>query len=62
MSDAKDLYRVVFTGNVTDDFSLERAKVRYGIVFRLKPEKVDVIFNGDDIILKNSSIENVDGY
>ena len=62
MSDSKDLYRVVFTGNLTGGFNLERAKVRFGFVFRLKLEKVDVIFNGDDIILKNSSFQNVDGY
>lgn len=53
MSEAEDLYRVVFAGNLTGDFSLERTKTRFGKVFRLKPTKVERIFNGTEIILKS---------
>lgn len=58
MSEAEDLYRVVFAGNLTGDFSLERTKVRFGKVFRLKPAKVERVFNGSDIILKSNVSED----
>jgi hypothetical protein len=38
MSKTEDRYRVVFTGNLTGDFSLERTKIRFRKVFRLMPE------------------------
>ena len=58
MSDAEDLYRVVFAGNLTGDYSLERTKARFGKVFRLTPVKVERIFNGKDIILKSNVAED----
>ena len=58
MSEAEDLYRVVFAGNLTGDFSLERTKTRFGKVFRLTPVKVERIFNGSDIILKSNVAED----
>jgi hypothetical protein len=58
MSDTEDLYRVVFAGNLTGDFNLERTKTRFGKVFRLAPVKVERIFNGNDIILKSNVAED----
>jgi hypothetical protein len=58
MSETEDLYRVVFAGNLTGDFSLERTKTRFGKVFRLTPVKVERIFNGSDIVLKSNVTED----
>jgi len=58
MSNTEDLYRVVFAGNLTGDYSLERTKTRFGKVFRLTPAKVERIFNGNDIILKSNVAED----
>lgn len=37
MSKAEDRYRVVFAGNLTGDFSLERTKIKFRKVSRLMP-------------------------
>ena len=57
MSDSEDLYRVVFAGNITGDFSLDRTKDRFGKAFRLSEDKVERIFNGKEITLKRNLSE-----
>ncbi|MBO6556098.1 MAG: hypothetical protein JJ934_11720 [Pseudomonadales bacterium] len=57
MSDSEDLYRVVFAGNITGDFSLDRTKTRFGKTFRLSADKVERIFNGKEITLKRNLSE-----
>ena len=58
MSETEDLYRVVFAGNLTGDFSLDRTKARFGKVFRLSPDRVDKVFNGNEITLKGNMTED----
>lgn len=58
MSESEDLYRVVFAGNLTGDFSLDRTKTRFGKVFRLTPERVEKVFNGGEITLKGNMTED----
>ena len=53
----EDLYRVVFAGNLTGDFPLDKTKVRFGKAFRLPPQKVERIFNGSEITLKSNITE-----
>ncbi len=57
MSEAEELYRVVFAGNLTGDYNLDRTKARFGKVFRLPAKRVDRIFNGREITLKSNMTE-----
>lgn len=59
MSDSEDLYRVVFAGNITGDFSLDQTKARFGKAFRLSADKVERIFNGKEVTLKKNMDEDV---
>ncbi len=58
MPDSEDLYRVVFAGNITGDFSLARTKTRFGKVFKLDAARVDRIFKGGEITLKRNLTED----
>jgi hypothetical protein len=57
MTEPEELYRVVFAGNLTGDFPLDKTKLRFGKVFRLAPNKVERIFNGHEITLKTNMPE-----
>lgn len=57
MSEPEELYRVVFAGNLTGDYSLDRTKARFGKVFRLPADRVNRIFNGREITLKSNMTE-----
>lgn len=58
MTDTEDLYRVVFAGNLTGDFTPEKTRLRFGKVFRLTPPKVERIFDGGEITLKSNMTED----
>jgi hypothetical protein len=59
MSDKDDLFRVVFVGNLTGEYTLDRTKSRFGKVFRLSADRVDKIFDGKEIILKKNVAESL---
>lgn len=54
-----ELYRVVFSGNITEEFDLATTKKRFGKVFRLAPRKVDKLFSRQDMVLKNNVREEL---
>jgi hypothetical protein len=58
MTDSEDLYRVVFAGNLTGDYTPEQTRLRFGKVFRLSAKKVERIFNGKEITLKSNMTED----
>lgn len=57
-SEAEDLFRVVFAGNITGDFSLEKTKRRFGRAFHLPADRVERIFNGREVTLKSNMNES----
>ena len=57
MSESEDQYRVVFAGNLTGDFPLDRTKTRFAKVFKLAPDRVDRIFSGKEFTLKSKLSE-----
>lgn len=58
MAEQEELFRVVFAGNLTGDYTEERTKARFGKVFRLPPARVDRVFDGKEIILKTNLAED----
>lgn len=54
-----ELYRVVFSGNITEEFDLATTKKRFAKVFRLAPKKVDKLFSRQDSVLKDNVVEAV---
>lgn len=58
MTESEDLYRVVFAGNLTGDFTPDQTKLRFGKAFRLSPDKVERVFNGREITLKSNMSED----
>lgn len=57
MAENEDLFRVVFAGNLTGDYTPEQTRLRFGKVFRLSPKKVERVFNGKEITLKSNMTE-----
>ena len=58
MTDKEDLYRVVFAGNLTGDYTPVETRLRFAKVFRLSPKKVERVFNGKEITLKSNMTED----
>ncbi len=54
-----ELYRVVFSGRITEEFDLATTKKRFAKVFRLAPQKVDKLFSRQDTVLKDNVIEGL---
>ncbi len=49
----KDLYEIVFRGEISKDFSAYEVKKELGKMFKLSEKKVERMFSGKDIILKS---------
>lgn len=57
MNESDELYRVVFAGQITGDYPLQKTKLRFGKAFKLNPDKVERVFNGREITLKSNMSE-----
>lgn len=54
----EDLFRVVFAGQITGDFSLTETKARFARAFKLTPAKTERFFSGRDVVLKSGMPES----
>ncbi len=53
-----DLYRVVFAGKITGDFTLEKTKARFAKAFKLNAAKAERFFSGREVVLRSNLSED----
>ena len=54
----EDLFRVVFAGQITGDFSLTQTKARFAKAFKLAPAKAERFFSGKEVVLRSGMSED----
>ncbi|MBQ76465.1 MAG: hypothetical protein CMQ20_15780 [Gammaproteobacteria bacterium] len=54
---SEDLFRVVFDGSLTGEFDSATAKKRFGKLFHLATQRVDLLFSGREFVIKNNITE-----
>ena len=55
---SEQLFRVVFDGSLTGEFDEVTAKKRFGKLFRLKDQRVNSFFSGNNHVIKNNVTES----
>ena len=55
--DDEDLYRVVFSGQITEEYDLETTKSRFAKAFRQDAKKTERLFSGQDHAIKSNVSE-----
>ena len=55
----EQLFRVTFSGVITDEYDLKTTKKMIGRLFRISPEKVERLFSGKEYVLKDNVTEDV---
>lgn len=53
-----DLYRVVFAGQITGDYTLKQTKARFAKAFKLTAAIAEKFFSGREIVLRSNMSED----
>ena len=51
---AESNYKVIFIGKIVDGFDIEDVKKNISLFFRMKPEKIEKLFNGKPVAIKKN--------